>query len=442
MRRRSVTRVLAFSSLLLASCVGAACLQQSQQPCGGCAEGTYCSWDGTCRPALSDPDASTGDDGAAAETPEASPSGCAALADGADCGTGMHCCGGACVSSADPAHCGASCSACPADANQVAGCVAGACSAACAGNFADCDATRPGCETNLGSDSANCGACGAACGVGLVCTNGTCQPPCPAGKATCAGDPAGSCATDLTSNASNCGACGTSCNAGPNVASGSCAARACKITACVTGFQDCDGKFANGCEVDTRGDSANCGACGTTCPAPAHATPSCAGGKCSSTCNAGFGNCDHSADGSCETNVAGSDAMNCGGCGVTCLGDATTTRACQAGACVVTGCAAGYTNCGGVCANLQADPFHCGNCTTMCPPNPTTFMPGSCVAGTCATAGACIAPNLQTCSDGKTHDLSRESHNSGACGNQCGWDNCCDGCGKCHFTGTGNTCPY
>jgi hypothetical protein len=47
------------------------------------------------------------------------------------------------------------------------------------------------------------------------------------------------------------------------------------VPTCATGFGDCDGNPANGCETDVTTDT-NCGTCGTVCPAYAP----CAGGIC------------------------------------------------------------------------------------------------------------------------------------------------------------------
>ena len=39
----------------------------------------------------------------------------------------------------------------------------------------------------------------------------------------------------------------------------------CTLVACNAGCADCDGNAANGCEVDTQDDPANCGGCGVQC---------------------------------------------------------------------------------------------------------------------------------------------------------------------------------
>jgi hypothetical protein len=65
-----------------------------------------------------------------------------------------------------------------------------------------------------------------------------------------------------------------------------------------------------------------------------------------------------------------SSKNNCGFCGQICAGNLV----CQGGACA---CAAGTTDCNGVCADLQTDDANCGVCGKACQPGQT------CVTGTC-----------------------------------------------------------
>jgi|GEM_PF-2037110 len=50
-----------------------------------------------------------------------------------------------------------------------------------------------------------------------------------------------------------------------NTSASSCLAGRCLVDACTAGFDDCDGRPLNGCEVDLYGDELNCGRCGTSC---------------------------------------------------------------------------------------------------------------------------------------------------------------------------------
>ena len=70
----------------------------------------------------------------------------------------------------------------------------------------------------------------------------------------------------ITYSNTSCGRCGRSC-AGPSTGGNgtpSCRSGRCVI-ACESGFSDCDGNPANGCEVDTRTSDAHCGLCGNSC---------------------------------------------------------------------------------------------------------------------------------------------------------------------------------
>jgi len=67
-----------------------------------------------------------------------------------------------------------------------------------------------------------------------------------------------------------------------------CSLAACVVGSCNTGFGNCDGAAANGCETDVRTDVAHCGACGNVC-APPHATGVCGSGSCGvAACAADF----------------------------------------------------------------------------------------------------------------------------------------------------------
>ncbi len=68
---------------------------------------------------------------------------------------------------------------------------------------------------------------------------------------------------DTGSDPGNCGGCGTTCDVAGGDAT--CTSGACAIASCEAPNEDCDGAYANGCEVDTATDSDNCGACVTAC---------------------------------------------------------------------------------------------------------------------------------------------------------------------------------
>ena len=84
---------------------------------------------------------------------------------------------------------------------------------------------------------------------------------------TCSGDAelCGDTCVDVTMDVRHCGACDNDCSAPANAAA-TCSAGACGF-ACDAGFADCNGSAADGCEVATSSDDANCGACGIACGA-------------------------------------------------------------------------------------------------------------------------------------------------------------------------------
>jgi hypothetical protein len=112
---------------------------------------------------------------------------------------------------------------------------------------------------NTGGKSAG-GAAGAA---GSVAQDGGGQPDagCPTGFSDCDGDPANGCEQSLD-DVANCGACAHLCSAQNGTVT--CESQACKVTACTGNFGDCDGNADNGCEASLTSDD-NCGTCGRDC---------------------------------------------------------------------------------------------------------------------------------------------------------------------------------
>ncbi|MBE2248160.1 MAG: hypothetical protein IAE78_01345 [Myxococcus sp.] len=188
----------------------------------------------------------------------------------ADCAATLTCCAGACIDvTRDTRHCGACGAACGAQ-NAVATCQAGVCRASCLEGFADCNATAAdGCEVDLRSAAQHCGACDARCEpasatgacVGGQCAVGACQ----SGFANCDGRAANGCEVALSSDVMNCGACDARC-ALP-FTSARCLASRCAVGACETGRADCNAQPEDGCEVDTTDAEAHCGGCGMPCAA-------------------------------------------------------------------------------------------------------------------------------------------------------------------------------
>lgn len=86
------------------------------------------------------------------------------------------------------------------------------------------------------------------------------------------------CSADLTTDVLNCGACGHACDF--QHATGSCIAGMCTVTACDTGWDDCNTMGDDGCEADLMMSDATCGTCGTRCVG----VNSCCMGTCQRTC--------------------------------------------------------------------------------------------------------------------------------------------------------------
>ncbi|MEI8255124.1 MAG: hypothetical protein WCJ30_05565, partial [Deltaproteobacteria bacterium] len=228
-----------------------------------------------------------------------------------------------------------------------------------------------------------------------VCVVGGCAlGACHTGFADCDGNPASGCEANLTTDPARCGACGTVC--GFAHAGAGCAGGACTIGACSPGYGNCDGSSANGCETVISIDPGHCGACSTVCSPTQYANAGtvCLTGACSlGACAAGFANCDGNSANGCETNLV-SDAGNCGRCGGVCA-LAHVSAVCTAGACAIGSCAAGWGNCDGLSAtgceaSVVADASNCGACGVTCSPSLFPHA-GAVCAGSACTLGACAA---------------------------------------------------
>jgi hypothetical protein len=392
------------------------------------------------------------------------------------CAAGQSCCEpGMCVNpQVDVNHCGACGRVCRI-ANGTAGCAESQCTvAACNAGFGDCDASAAnGCETPTASNVLHCGGCGRICSSGPhanpVCSAGACQVICDEGWADCDGNPSNGCEVDRANDPSNCGGCGApapmrdnavptcrmgvgsftcrpgyadcdqdaanGCEADLNAtascgacgraceiahATTRCASGACAIAACHEGFADCDGDASNGCETDVRVSASHCGRCGHVF-STAGGTATCRGGACGiAACAEGRGDCDGNEANGCETDLAGA-LEHCGACGAVCA-RANATPACEAGACRVAACNAGWGNCDGSEANGCETPTnsvtHCGACGAACPARPHAVA--SCAAGacrhTCETGYGDCDGNAE---NGCETDLSGSLANCGACGVTC-----------------------
>ncbi len=293
--------------------------------------------------------------------------------------------------SSNPAHCSACGNACPSGGHGTPTCTNSVCGIACTTGWANCDGgLTNGCEVNTLVSATNCGGCGTVCPTGAngtpSCTNGTCGIACSTGWGNCDGSFTNGCEVNITQTVSHCGACGNACPARTH-ATTTCVGSTCGYT-CVSGWGDCDGSAANGCEVNTTQTVSHCGSCGNVCPTPAHATATCASSKCGYTCTTGWGDCNGSQSDGCETNL-NSSTSHCGGCNAACSTN-NGTAACANGTCAIS-CTSGYADCDGVnangCeANLSNNADHCGACGHDCQGG--TCSNGVCQAWVLATVAA------------------------------------------------------
>ncbi|MEZ4407343.1 MAG: hypothetical protein R3A52_12815 [Polyangiales bacterium] len=238
---------------------------------------------------------------------------CVAGACVVSCSAGLTLCSGVCRDTqTDRNHCGACGTTC--GAGEI--CTGGACVLSCPTGLTAC----AGVCRDLQVDTRNCGACGMTCGAGQVCVAGACTASCLPSQMLCSG----ACANTLI-DPTNCGMCGRACAAGAN-AFGACAAGICSYV-CASGFADCNRMSSDGCEVNTQTSVTNCGGCGTTCTI-ANGTAACVGGACRvGSCNTGFGDCDGNAANGCETNL-NTSAAHCGMCGNACASGVCTSGTC------------------------------------------------------------------------------------------------------------------
>jgi MYXO-CTERM domain-containing protein len=335
----------------------------------------------------------------------------------------------------DLANCGGCSSNCqPANAQAV--CDQGSCTiSACDGSYSDCDANvGNGCEVNLETDPDHCGTCDNSCAslnAEATCTAGVCEiGACWDGFEDCNADPADGCEAALATDPAHCGACDMAC--APANAQGACQQAQCVISSCSTGFGNCNGYHADGCEADLSSDPVHCADCDTSCEL-AHTTAGCEQSACVvDTCDDAFGDCNSDPADGCETYL-NNDDTNCGACGEVCdLPQAESE--CRQGVCGLIACLAGFDNCNhdstdGCEANLDDDPNHCGACNEACD---FANAQSNCQAGQCSMGGCAdgYADCNATADDGCEVDLQSDPAHCGDCENACAGQQVCNA-GQC-----------
>jgi hypothetical protein len=166
---------------------------------------------------------------------------------------------------------------------------------------------------------------------------------------------------------------GVCCTQPPHTNSPTCSflTHSCLYGSCSSGYADCNGNLASdGCETNLSSPG-NCGACGNDCNTKPHVATN--GGACVAqtcvvtACAAGFSDCNGLGSDGCETT---SDANHCGSACTTCTASAPhTVPVCTNGTCAVQ-CAANYGDCNGNmsdgCETFLNTDAHCGSCSTRC----------------------------------------------------------------------------
>jgi hypothetical protein len=323
----------------------------------------------------------------------------------------------------DEQHCGTCTTVCSATNGSVE-CVAGSCRiAACTQGFDDCNNSyADGCEANLGTSGTNCGFCGNGCTAAngsAQCSLGTCTiAGCDAGFDNCNNTYSDGCEANLRTNVNTCGTCAIQCS----VANGApaCTNGQCGVASCVAPWENCNNTYGDGCEVNTNTNISNCGDCNQACII-ANGAPVCASGNCEvAGCTTGFENCNNQASDGCEINTR-TDDLNCGACGNSCtpsngIGDCTNS------ACRIAGCNAGFDDCDAIYANgcetNLTTVLDCRFCDNLC-----SVQNGSpvCTATGCGVGG-CTAPWRDcnnTYGDGCEVNTNTSLSSCGSCGATC-----------------------
>ena len=327
-------------------------------------------------------------------------------------------------------HCGACGNACPMVQNGTGVCALGLCQIAfCKGGFKDCNNdVKDGCEINLGTDLKNCGDCGKACpnvqNGAPVCNSGVCDiASCNAPFKDCNNNYNDGCETNTANDVKSCGGCAVACPAIAN-ATPACSMSKCVVSQCSGNFKDCNGTYADGCEVNTDSDVNHCGACNNNCPTPPNGAPSCVAGKCGiAMCGNPFRDCNANPGDGCETNTS-NDVNHCGNCGNRCAAIANGTAGCANSSCGIASCNAPFRDCAGGAAdgcetNTSSNVAHCGACGNRCPvPANAT---AACTNSTCGI-GMCNAPFADCrngAADGCETNTANDARNCGGCDKVC-----------------------
>ncbi len=171
----------------------------------------------------------------------------------------------------------------------------------------------------------HCSACTDRPGATVTCVGSQCIYTCVAGRLDCDGKPANGCEVDSTSNPKHCGTCDKACPTGDN-GTAQCVDSKCSFS-CDTGWDDCLASVG-GCETHIDSDPAHCGNCATACPSGTHGKPACAANTCKFDCDGGYADCDGLSINGCEIDTT-SDPEHCGTCLLSCDGSKCVKGSCE-----------------------------------------------------------------------------------------------------------------
>jgi hypothetical protein len=153
--------------------------------------------------------------------------------------------------------------------------------------------------------------------------------------------------------------------------------------------------------------TATCGVNCSPCPLHANASATCDGVQCGFACASGFGDCDGNPATGCETSVT-DDVMHCGDCATRCVYP-HAAGTCTAGRCVFGPCAPGYADCNAApadgCEAPLDTPAACGRCGVVCTGATPLCLPDG--AGGYACVAACTPGATAACYDGPAATLNR-----------------------------------
>jgi hypothetical protein len=265
------------------------------------------------------------------------------------------------------------------------------------------------CVDRMSSES-HCGGCNHACADGMICLAGRCACPHPL---IAVGDRC----IDPSQDSQHCGPDLLDCTLeGLFCAQSSCVSQDCRDA---TRFQVCDGMCVS------LEDAEHCGYFCETCRVPENGGARCTNGVCDIECNDGFLRCGNEC-------VDPSLPQHCGQCDP-CPVRPNATPTCD----LVDGafqcgqsCDSGFHDCWGECvSNFRTET--CGSECSPCPPESPV-----CAVEASGVFAMCCPENATNCTFGCAY-LWADVSNCGACGNTCGFNECCNGgvCGICDGCG-------